>query len=36
MATVLLSKVNINDVARELNIASLSCEYLCLSKTQKW
>jgi hypothetical protein len=36
MATVLLAKMNINDVARELNVSALTYEYLCLTKTQKW
>lgn len=36
MATILLSKTNINEIAKELNQSALTYEYLCLSKTQKW
>ena len=36
MTAILLSKANINDVAKELNVSALTYEYLCLSKTQKW
>jgi hypothetical protein len=32
----LITKTNINEIARELNQASLTFDYLCLQKTQKW
>lgn len=34
--SVLLNKVTLNDVAKELNNAALNYDYLCLSKSHKW